>query len=190
MKTAPLATRLDRLPAHHSTWMKGCREGCAPSESLPLEPSVAIEGSRYLVIFNGESPLPRHLVNKNKECSCGKQDCPAIEAVKRYLQAGGQRAPDLEAPACCPICGSPVQLDRHWNGKYSREAGWRCTSGGLAHFLEAKAKRIQEQLSRNPWLIPPARGYPGLRRDDLLTWQECQAANRKVFLETGYDPTA
>ncbi len=89
----------------------------------------------------------------------------------------------------CPICGSPTFRDRTWDGIYTRTLGWRCRKGGLSHFLEAKARRIRMQLARNPWLLRPAPGYPGVRRDQLLTWQACTAFNRMVFLTTGYDPT-
>jgi len=89
----------------------------------------------------------------------------------------------------CPICGSRAYRDHIWDGKFTRTFGWRCEKGGLRHFLEAKANRIKQQLADNPWLFPPVPGYPGMRRDELLTEEECAAIRRKVFLETGYDPT-
>ena len=33
--------------------------------------------------------------------------------------------------------------DRKWDGKYTKELGWRCTAGGLRHFLEAKADVLE-----------------------------------------------
>jgi hypothetical protein len=152
--------------------------------------TVAVAGSQYLVDFGAKTPQRFHRVSKNKDCSCGAPYCEAIEAVRQYLQAGGVRAPDPESAFTCPICGSKTYRDRNWDGKFTRELGWRCSKGGLHHFLEAKAERIKKQQAENPWLIPPASGYPGVRRDEILTWEECQALNRKVFLETGYDPTA
>ena len=107
--------------------------------------------------------------------------CDAIEAVRQYLQAGGTRAPDPDRNAPCPICGSKTYRDHNWDGKYTKTLGWRCAKGGLRHFLEAKAERIQQQLAENPWLIPPAPGYPGVRRDEVMTWEECEAINRKCF---------
>ena len=153
-------------------------------------PSVSVQGYQYLVDFGSGSEHRFHRVNKNKECSCGAAYCEAIDAVRFYLQAGGARAPDPEGMPPCPICGSKTYRDRNWDGKYTKELGWRCTKGGLRHFLDAKAERIKKNLAENPWLIPPAPGYPGVRRDELMTWEECEAISRKVFLETGYDPTA
>jgi hypothetical protein len=108
---------------------------------------VRVVGYIYLVDF-GPTTQPRfHTVNKQRSCSCPlKGTCPAIEAVAEYLRNGGQRAPDPMTP--CPICGAETVRDRKWDGKYTRELGWRCTAGGLTHFLQAKAERIKEALRR------------------------------------------
>jgi len=108
---------------------------------------IRVIGYTYLVDF-GPSTQPRfHTVNKQRSCSCPlKETCPAIEAVAEYLRNGGQRAPDPMPP--CPICGAEVVRDRKWDGKYTKELCWRCTIGGLRHFLEAKAERIKEALRR------------------------------------------
>jgi len=105
---------------------------------------IRVIGYTYLVDF-GPSTQPRfHTVNKQRICSCPlKETCPAIEAVAEYLRNGGQRAPDPMPP--CPICGAETIRDRKWDGKYTRELGWRCSTGGLRHFLEAKAERIRMQ---------------------------------------------
>jgi hypothetical protein len=158
-------------------------------EFLASAATVSVQGFVYLVDFGLGSVHRFHRVNKNRECSCGTSYCEAIDAVRLYLQAGGARAPSPEEMPPCPICGSKTYHDRNWDSKYSKELGWRCTNGGLHHFLEAKAERVKKQLAENPWLIPPVPGYPGIRRDELMTWEECEAINRKVFLETGYDPT-
>lgn len=114
--------------------------------SLPTR--VRVVGYIYLVDF-GPTTQPRfHTVNKQRRCSCELgAGCPAIEAVAEYLRNGGQRAPDPMLP--CPICGAETVRDRKWDGKYTKELGWRCTAGGLRHFLEAKAERIKEALRRN-----------------------------------------
>lgn len=152
-------------------------------EKLEIEAfvlSVSILGNQYLVDF-GQGSSPRfHTVSKNKECSCGAPYCEAVEAVRQYLQAGGLRAPDPEGMPPCPICGGKAYRDRDWDGKYTHTLGWRCEKGGLRHFLEAKAERIKKQLAENPWLIPPAPGYPGVRRDELMTYEECQTAYRRA----------
>ena len=108
---------------------------------------IRVIGYTYLVDF-GPSTQPRfHTVNKQRSCSCPlKETCPAIKAVAEHLRNGGQRAPDPMPP--CPICGAETVRDRKWDGKYTRELGWRCTTGGLTHFLQAKAERIKEALRR------------------------------------------
>ena len=106
---------------------------------------IRVIGYTYLVDF-GPSTQPRfHTVNKQRSCSCSlKENCLAIEAVAEYLRNGGQRAPDPMPP--CPICGAETVRDRKWDGKYTRELGWRCSAGGLSHFLQAKAEHIKVAL--------------------------------------------
>ena len=116
---------------------------------------IRVIGYTYLVDF-GPSTQPRfHTVNKQRICSCPlKETCPAIEAVAEYLRNGGQRAPDPMPPcptlrsAQCGVCGAETVRDRKWDGKYTKEIGWRCTAGGLRNFLEAKAEWIKEALRR------------------------------------------
>lgn len=120
-----------------------------PEITLPTRPiRILVIGSSYLVDF-GPTTQPRfHAVNKQRSCSCPlKETCPAIEAVVEYLRNGGQRTPDPMPP--CPICGAQTVRDRKWDGRYTKESGWRCTAGGLRHFLEAKAVRIKAALRRN-----------------------------------------
>ena len=154
---------------------------CEKAEIDAPAPVVSIQGSRYLVDFGHGSRFRFHKVSKNKDCSCGAPYCEAIEAVRLYLRAGGLHAPDPEGMPPCPICGSKTYRDRHWDGKYTRTLGWRCEKGGLRHFLEAKAEKIKKQIAENPWLIPPVPGYPGVRRDALVTWEECEASHLRIF---------
>jgi hypothetical protein len=111
--------------------------------SLPTR--VRVVGYIYLVDF-GPTTQPRfHTVNMQRSCSCQlKETCPAIEAVAEYLRNGGQRAPDPMPP--CPICGAETVRDKELDGKYTKELGWRCTAGGVRHFLEAKAERIKKAI--------------------------------------------
>ena len=148
---------------------------------------ISIVGCEYLVDF-GQDVKPRfHRVNKEKHCSCGVCSCPAVDAVRDYLLEGGQRAPDPLAP--CPICGAKVNRDPLWDGRYTHELGWRCSQGGLAHFLQQKFNRIRKNWEENPYLIPPAPGYPGVRRDEILTYEDLLPLYRR-WAEEGYDPTA
>ena len=182
MKTGPVSNDLVESQLSHTA----IRERIdVKASSL----SVSIQGSQYLVDFGPGSSSRLHKVSKNKECSCGAPCCEAIEAVRLYLRAGGLRAPDPDGLPACPICGSRTYRDRAWDGKYTQTLGWRCEKGGLRHFLEARLQQIRAQLAGNPWLFPPAPGYTGLRRDELMTSEECEAISWKVFQETGYDPT-
>jgi hypothetical protein len=120
------------------------------------ETKVQIIGSAYKVDF-GPNLQPRfHLVSKDRKCGCELgAGCPAVEAVREYLREGGQRAPDPMPP--CPICGAATTRDTRWDGRRTRELGWRCTAGGIGHFLQAKAERIRTRLAQpeNRWLFPP-----------------------------------
>jgi len=147
---------------------------------------VMVRGCEYLVDF-GPGVRPRiHRVNKQKQCNCGEPQCAAIEQVREYLRKGGPRAPDPQPP--CPICGGKTIRAPDWDGKYTREPGWRCESGGIRHFLQAKLQRIYHNWQENPWVIPPADGYPGVRRDEILTAGALQDVYVKAAAE-GYDPT-
>jgi hypothetical protein len=158
-------------------------------ETLPVTaPCVLIRGCEYHVDLGTDHHHRIHRVNKNKECSCGAPFCEAIDAVRLYLQAGGARAPDPSGLPPCPICGEKTYRDINWDGKITRDLGWRCSSGGLSHFLQVKTERIRKQFLKNPWLFPPAPGYPGVRRDELMTWETCERIHQQVFLTTGYDP--
>ena len=111
------------------------------SDKSPAQTQVTIIGSRYRVAF--PTDIQAHLVDKQRRCSCALGlVCPAVKAVAEYLMNGGQRAPD---PAQCPICDAATVPDHAWDGKFTREPGWRCVKGGLTHFLQAKARRIQNR---------------------------------------------
>lgn len=161
-----------------------------PSNLIGCYPHVSIQGYQYLVDYGPDEVIRFHRVNKDKTCSCDAPFCEAIEVVRQYLQAGGQRAPDPEGMPPCPICGGKTYRDRDWDGKYTKTLGWRCHQGGLKHFLQAKAERIQKNQAENPWFFPPVPGCPDVRRNEIMTGEECKAISHKVFLETGYDPTA
>ena len=113
--------------------------------SLPIR--IMVVGYRYKVDF-GPSVKPQvHLVDQQQHCSCELDTaCPAIKAVAEYLRNGGKRAPEPLPP--CPICGAETFHDRDWDNKYTHELGWRCTTGGLTHFLQAKTEKIKEAFRR------------------------------------------
>ncbi len=148
---------------------------------------VTISGCAYLVDL-GPGASPRfHHVSKEKRCACGQADCKAVGIVREYLLNGGARAPDPLPP--CPICGAKVVRDPVWDGPYTRELGWRCTQGGIGHFIQQKLARIRKNWEAHPYLIPPVAEYPGLRRDEILTTADLASHYRRMA-EEGYDPTA
>lgn len=134
--------------------------------------SVRIEGSAYRVVF-ADSPKEDHLVKKDRTCSCGEKDCLAIKAVGDYLRAGGKRAPEPLPP--CPVCGGSTYQDWEHKNPHTHELAWVCNSGGRSHYLQAKAKRIQENMAKHPRL-------------ELMTFEECRQLQERVFRETGYNP--
>jgi hypothetical protein len=113
--------------------------------SLPTR--IMVVGYRYKVDLGPTVKPQVHLVDKQRRCSCELGvTCPAIEAVAEYLRNGGKCAPD--PLPLCPICGAETFHDRDWDNKYTQEFGWRCTVGGLTHFLQAKTEKIKEAFRR------------------------------------------
>jgi hypothetical protein len=151
---------------------------------------VTTKGSYYYVLLGENSKM--HIVDKQKMCSCGQPDCPALGAVRDYLKSGGERTADGPFLPCrCPICGDEIVPDHNLNGAYTKEPGWQCKSGGKHHFYQAKTAKIKENFAKNPWLFKPIpEVYEGLRRDDVMSAEECVDALRKEFLATGYNPAA
>ena len=101
----------------------------------------------YLVRLVGPQGIRTHLVGKDKMCTCGgspRRRCRHIRAVKEYLQAGGEQAPDGSAdhirdskptnstPEACPICGA--SLTKRNNGY------WRCSKDNT-HYWQWRAEQ-------------------------------------------------
>lgn len=87
--------------------------------------------------------IQSHQVGKDKKCTCGgsaKRPCRHIQAVARYLKAGGERAPEKRVngngngslpsptvvPVTCPICDAPVVPEGHGR--------WRCPTAPSHYF--------------------------------------------------------
>ena len=114
-------------------------------ENVRFTFSITIIGHEYLVDMGAKSRQRYHRVNKNKECSCGDALCDAVLLIRISLRNGGPRAPDREGIPPCPICGGKTFRDPVWDGKHTHTLGWRCSIGGLRHFLDAKAETIKSQ---------------------------------------------
>jgi hypothetical protein len=171
---------------------KGGQRAIRPPDAFTTA-IVSIGHFCYTVDF-GPEVLPRlHQVGKDRRCSCGDLNCPAIETVADYLRNGGERAPSpppnffVTAPETCPICGAPAYHDPATSSRV-RGAGWGCSKTGSQHHFAWRSQRLQEAMQANPWRFPPRviRGgeqiyawdgiqqgdevlYAGLLRADLVT---------------------
>jgi hypothetical protein len=76
-----------------------------------------------------------------------------VDAVRTYLAAGGERAPDPPSgyypiiPARCTICHAKVTFDIKLSSK-QRGAGWRCEVGGLAHCWQRMCQALAQEFTR------------------------------------------
>jgi hypothetical protein len=106
----------------------------------------------YLVDFGPDVQPRHHVVGKDGLCTCPLEgECPALEAVKKYIKNGGQRAETPRpgfypaAPKYCPVCkadgNGPVQA-RYFPGLSSkhRGAGWICAIHGVSHYWLDQAR--------------------------------------------------
>jgi hypothetical protein len=156
------------------------------------ETTVEANGHFYAVDF-GPGVRPQHHRVRDGICSCYLgEECPAVDVVQRYLDAGGQVVAALPfgcypvIPVHCPICKSPVAYDERLNSK-SRGLGWRCTKGGSGHYWQRMGEILAVKFAANPWLFPPVvirdgkqlnaydgvlDGdtvlYPGVRRSEIV----------------------
>jgi len=84
-----------------------------------------------------------HIVSHDLYCTCNLDaDCPAVTAVKVYLQkktGESAREPDLgyfpAVPHFCPVCGARAcyapELSSHHRG-----IGWHCSKHGASHYWQ------------------------------------------------------
>jgi len=159
-----------------------------------VEATVSLSGYFYAVDFGPGIQPQHHRVGKNAVCSCYlAESCPAVDAVRRYLEAGGERSPDPPLgfypvrPAHCPICGDETVYEARLSSP-RRGAGWRCLKGGTGHYWQRMVAILAEKLAANPWLFPPVvmrEGkhcfawdgiqdsdqvlQPGIRRSEVIT---------------------
>ncbi len=139
------------------------------SEVAVLPSTVSIEGHTYRVDL-GPGVQPRyHTVTKDRTCTCSLgRDCPAIKVVARHLIDGGQRAPDpptdywFTVPDYCPVCGGPVQEDRHLNNR-RHGRGWRCLMDS-SHYWQLLTQRLMAAQQAAYVATPDLPGLPGVER--------------------------
>ena len=118
------------------------------------EVDISILGYFYAVDFGPDVHPQHHRVGKNAICTCHLGElCPAVDVVRAYLAAGGERTPDPPPgyypviPAKCPICHAAVTSDIQLNSSY-RGAGWRCEVGGSAHYWQRMVQASAWKFAR------------------------------------------
>jgi hypothetical protein len=135
----------------------------------------------YQVDFGTGVQPQRHVVSYDLICTCAlDEDCPAVTAVKHYLQKEkGEKAERPRPgyfpviPHSCPICGARVYYDPRLTSK-NRGLGWRCRKGGASCYWKNQAAALQRAYSEK-WMklgIDPA----GFAKHPAFAFRE------------GYDP--
>jgi hypothetical protein len=108
----------------------------------------------YRVDFGSDVAPQIHYVTHDLYCSCVLEaDCPAVTAVKVYLQRRmGEPAKTPcsgyfpAVPHFCPVCGARVsyapELSLHHRG-----IGWKCSKFGRSHYWYHQAKSYRSTNS-------------------------------------------
>ena len=107
--------------------------------------TVMVVGYFYAVNL-GDSVRPQHhRVEINGACTCSLgRDCPAVQALRKFLAEGGQRADRPPYgyypvhPAKCPVCHAQAYYDPSLSSR-NRGAGWACAVGGRSHYWQHRA---------------------------------------------------
>ncbi len=137
--------------------------------AISSPPTVIVQGHAYRVDLGPEVQPRYHTVRKDCACDCSlDKDCPAVDAVRAHLRAGGERAPDpppkywATAPKLCPICGELATADRMLNSR-RHGLGWRCLSDS-GHYWQVRACWLRAAQERAYARSPDALGLPGVPR--------------------------
>ena len=136
------------------------------------EAIVVVHGKYHYRVDFGPDVQPRyHTVSWELACTCRLgEDCPAVTAVKKYLQDGGKTAKTPEPgywptiPHKCPVCAGVVHYDPQLSSK-RRGLGWRCESDkshywthqGQALAKNAKGTNVAAFYAANAF--PFSKGY-------------------------------
>jgi len=104
----------------------------------------------YRVDFDPGVHPQFHVVSHDLHCACMlESDCPAVTAVKYYLQKGGESAqvprPGYFPAAAhfCPVCGARASFEPRLSSP-NRGAGWRCAAGGTSCYWQYQGIVLQE----------------------------------------------
>jgi hypothetical protein len=171
-KVSALLTPVRNLLAHrrrpHMMQTQEKVSWLRPALALPDEPTVHVAGYAYLVDMGREVKPRLHTVHKDRSCNCGDPNCPAVAIVTEWLTSGRiERAPEPPTgytpylPKSCPVCGAGVVAD-HTLSSHTRGIGWKCATGGAAHYWQQKWDAVKGWFFREEIL-------PGIRRGQLIT---------------------
>jgi len=104
----------------------------------------------YQVDFGPDVRPQVHIVSHDLYCTCPlEEDCPAVTAVKYYLQK--EKGAEAERPRPgyfptvphrCPSCGARAHYDPYLTSK-NRGLGWRCEKGGTGCYWMHQAQALQ-----------------------------------------------
>ena len=114
-----------------------------PAAKYPL---VMLITGGYQVDLGPRSAPRFHLVLKDRTCHCGAINCQGVCAVKTYLKAGGQPAPEGSAlkhvtlMELCPICAGQTRVV---------DERWECLNHHT-HYFEYRITRLR--AARERWL--------------------------------------
>jgi hypothetical protein len=152
---------------------------------LALAEATIVVSDYFYAVDLGPSVRPQHhRVGKNAECTCFLAErCPAVDAVRAYLKAGGDRVPDPPPgyypvhPAKCPICGAETAREPQLSSK-RRGAGWRCLKGGTAHYWQKMGQVLAEKYAAKLWLTPPVVLRAG---QQCFAWEGIQDGDQVLY---------
>jgi hypothetical protein len=118
------------------------------------EVDISISGYFYAVDFGSGVRPQHHRVDTQNTCSCYLGEfCPAVDAVRAYLESGGEPAVAPPpgyfpvVPSKCPACGAPTLYDARLNSK-QRGIGWRCIMTGTEHYWDTMGKALAQKFAR------------------------------------------
>jgi hypothetical protein len=104
----------------------------------------------YLVDFGPGAYPQHHVVSHDLYCSCALEaDCPAVTAVKYYLEKGVCEYVKTICPGYfpavphyCPVCDSKAYYEPRLTSR-NRGMGWRCATGGTACYWKHQGIVLQ-----------------------------------------------
>ena len=108
------------------------------------EAIITVTNTYFYRVDFGPGVQPQiHIVSHDLYCSDSlSADCPAVTAVKFYLQRGiGEPAkapcPGYfpAVPHFCPVCGARACYDPRLSSHH-RGVGWQCASHGASHYWQ------------------------------------------------------